>query len=141
MTEWSEEISSKLKLETAPMKKVLSLLKTEGFHVNGERKQVENLFFYYLLNSKMSVFDKRKLTEKVMPFGWRVSLQGRKLYFIPKVINKGDALKFICDKEGKAAEVGAGDSILDWDFLKSCRHRWVPLHGELVREPGITSFW
>jgi len=28
---------------------------------------------------------------------------------------------------------GAGDSILDWDFLKNCQHRFVPNHGELAK--------
>lgn len=140
LTEWTETISAKMRLETATMQEIFSLLRTEDVHVNGERRQAENLFFYYVLNSKISLSEKKRFSEKVMPYGWRVSLQGRKLYFIPRAINKGDALKFICEKEGQSAEVGAGDSVLDWDFLKNCKHRLVPLHGELVRENGITDF-
>jgi hypothetical protein len=69
--------------------------------------------------------------------GWKVSLQGRKLYFIPKVINKGDALEFVCNHCGGQVIAGSGDSLLDLDFLKHCRYQLVPDHGELISDPGI----
>jgi 3-deoxy-D-manno-octulosonate 8-phosphate phosphatase KdsC-like HAD superfamily phosphatase len=31
---------------------------------------------------------------------------------------------------------GAGDSVLDWDFLKNCTYRFVPSHGELLKVMG-----
>lgn len=35
---------------------------------------------------------------------------------------------------------GAGDSVLDWDFLKNCQYRFVPAHGELARVSGTSNF-
>ena len=35
---------------------------------------------------------------------------------------------------------GAGDSILDWDFLRNCHYRFVPAHGELARVSGTKDY-
>lgn len=140
ISEWTERISSKLKLEAAAQGELLSILDMEGVDIQGERREVEHFFFYYLLKNPISMSDKKKIVELAAPLGWRVSIQGRKLYFIPKAVNKGDALQFICEKEGQPPAVGAGDSILDWDFLKHCSLRLVPLHGELVREADNSDF-
>ena len=48
------------------------------------------------------------------------------------LISKGNALEYICNREGMEAIAGAGDSVLDWDFLQNCRNRFVPRHGELI---------
>lgn len=139
LVEWSEIISSRIRMETSFKEDLLSYCRSEGILINGKLKQVEDLFFYYILESLPLAEEMKIIIDKASSLGWRVSLQGRKLYFIPKAINKGDALEFICQKEGMEAIAGAGDSILDWDFLKGCRHRFVPNHGELVKEMNITG--
>lgn len=142
--EWSEYLFSKMRTETATMDEINFLLQKEFFIFEGKRKQVDDLFFYYILNTTLKIEDKVTITNLLAPFGWNVSLQGRKLYFIPKVINKGDALAYICSHHGESALAGSGDSILDWDFLKHCRYRIVPNHGELASDlsnfscPGVS---
>lgn len=136
MKEWSVHLSSKMRTETAAMEEIISFLQKEDFPINGKRKQVEDLFFYFILTSPISIKDKKSLCAALAQFGWNVSLQGRKLYLIPKVINKGDALEFVCSQKGARAIAGSGDSILDLDFLAHCRYRFVPNHGELVQDPS-----
>lgn len=132
--EWAESISSKMKTGSAGIREVMSRLDKEGFQMDGKIKQVEDLFFYYILLSPLAAGEKQMLSNLVSSIGWNVSLQGRKLYFIPKAINKGDALEFICNMNGAEAIAGAGDSSLDWDFLNRCRSPIVPNHGELAQE-------
>lgn len=134
--EWSEIVASKMKAESAVMQEILSILYKEDLHFNGRLKRVEDLFFYYILEKSLEIEKKNVLNDIISSFGWRVYLQGRKLYFIPKAINKGDALEFICTTEGKEAIAGSGDSKLDWDFLNRCRFRFVPNHSELVQNIG-----
>lgn len=93
---------------------------------------MEKLFFYFILNCLPTASDLLAVRELVALYGWRTSLQGRKLYLIPTLISKGNALDYICNREGMEAIAGAGDSVLDWDFLRNCRNRFVPRHGELV---------
>lgn len=132
LKEWSTEISLRLQRESVVKEEMLSILGREGVFFDGQLKQAENLFFYYILNNLPPASEKRAITDLASKFGWRISLQGRKFYFIPNVISKGTALEFICKREGMEAFAGAGDSNLDLDFLQNCRYRYVPKHGELA---------
>jgi hydroxymethylpyrimidine pyrophosphatase-like HAD family hydrolase len=139
LKEWSELTLTKLRLESVAQEELFSLMAKEGLSFDGQLKHAENLFFYYILNSFPSNFDMKTINEIVTKYGWRTSLQGRKLYFIPRAISKGTALAFICNREGLEAFAGAGDSVLDWDFLQMCHYRFVPSHGELTKLPGVAG--
>ncbi|GHH98276.1 hypothetical protein [Neobacillus kokaensis] len=140
LEEWSAHISAAMKRESLPMAEMLALLEREGFIFAGKLWHVENLFFYYTLTSLPPSFNRSMLEDFASMYGWRVSLQGRKLYFIPKAISKGAALDYICQREGISEIAGAGDSILDWDFLRNCQHRFVPKHGELANMSEMNAF-
>lgn len=131
--EWTNYVQNRLQQESVLEEEVLSTLSINGIRLNGQKKHAGKLFFYFILNSLPSAPEMKVINELVSKVGWRISLQGRKLYFIPLPINKGTALEFICQKEGEKLMAGAGDSILDWDFLKNCQYRFVPSHGELVK--------
>jgi hydroxymethylpyrimidine pyrophosphatase-like HAD family hydrolase len=139
LEEWSMILTEKMKSEAASIKELQSFLQNEGIYLDGEVKQAEELFFYFILKNIPSILTINKIKAAVTSFGWRISLQGRKLYFIPNAINKGDALEFICQKEGVTKMAGAGDSTLDWDFLKHCQAQYVPIHGELAQQKIITG--
>jgi hydroxymethylpyrimidine pyrophosphatase-like HAD family hydrolase len=133
MKEWSDYIDKCLRFESVSQAELLTILQREGFRIDGEKKQAEHLFFYYILNCLPAASELESIHNVAAKYGWRISLQGRKLYFIPKAISKGRALEFICNLEGMRVLAGAGDSILDWDFLQNCEYRFVPNHGELAR--------
>jgi hydroxymethylpyrimidine pyrophosphatase-like HAD family hydrolase len=140
LEEWSEHINTRLQSESISQAELLSILHGAGFHFDGQMRHAGKQFFYYILNNLPSASDKKVINELVGKYGWRISLQGRKLYFIPQAINKGSALEYICKHEGMKAIAGAGDSILDWDFLQNCQYRFVPRHGELAGELTTTKF-
>jgi hydroxymethylpyrimidine pyrophosphatase-like HAD family hydrolase len=134
MEEWSNQILNRVKLETVSQTELLSTLHREGVCLDGRRKQAEGWFFYFLLNCLPSNNERKLIEDLAAKSGWRISLQGRKLYFIPQAISKGNALEYICKLEGENSVAGAGDSLLDWDFLKNCQYRFVPNHGELAHK-------
>jgi hydroxymethylpyrimidine pyrophosphatase-like HAD family hydrolase len=138
--DWSAHIFNRMNAETVPQNELLANLKREGFQFDGQIKQAEDLFFYFILNSLPPASDRKAINDVAVSYGWRISIQGRKLYFIPRAISKGDALEFISKREGMEVIAGAGDSILDWDFLKNCQYRFVPAHGELARVSGISNY-
>jgi hydroxymethylpyrimidine pyrophosphatase-like HAD family hydrolase len=140
MKDWAAHIRNSMQAETIPQDELLSILTREGFQFDGQIKQAENLFFYFILNSLPPASDRKAINDVAVSYGWRISLQGRKLYFIPRAISKGDALDFICKREGMEVIAGAGDSILDWDFLKNCQYRFVPAHGELARVSATSNY-
>ena len=140
MDEWSARIKSQMTDESVTQAELLTKLNREGFQFDGQIKQAENLFFYFILNSLPPASDRQAINDLAELNGWRISIQGRKLYFIPRAISKGEALEFISKREGMEVIAGAGDSVLDWDFLKNCHYRFVPAHGELARVSGTSNY-
>jgi hypothetical protein len=63
--------------------------------------------------------------------GWRMSLQGRKLYWVPERLTKSAAVAEVARRADADVVVAAGDSLLDVDFLLRATHAIVPRHGEL----------
>lgn len=139
MEEWSSFLLARMGSDLASKREIKAYLRKFGFHFDGVEKEVEDLFFYIILVNSLSNIELDKISDAVSPLGWRISSQGRKLYFIPKAINKGVALEFICRREGMKAMTGAGDSNLDWDFIKHCLNRHIPVHGELASNKFITG--
>lgn len=63
--------------------------------------------------------------------GWQVSLQGRKLYLVPQVVNKWTAVAHIRELSQEKGVIAAGDSLLDLCMLQQADYAMVPCHGEL----------
>ncbi|MBT2690275.1 hypothetical protein J7I93_19060 [Bacillus sp. ISL-47] len=135
LEEWTGIVLDRLKTECSIFEDMIE--KTKGFELNGTLKTADNLFFYYILNEKLTSDAKSVISNLAESFGWRVSLQGRKLYFMPNPICKGEAVKFIKDREGISSVYGAGDSVLDHDFLQFCDYPYVPNHGELAKNKPL----
>ncbi len=63
--------------------------------------------------------------------GWRVSLQGSKLYCVPEALTKTAAVAEIVRRTGVELVLAAGDSLLDIDLLLGADLGIQPRHGEL----------
>ena len=64
--------------------------------------------------------------------GWQVSLQGRKLYWVPQSLRKSAAVAEVVRRTGADLVAAAGDSLLDVDLLEHADRGIVARHGELV---------
>ncbi|WP_432573766.1 HAD family hydrolase [Kineococcus sp. SYSU DK005] len=73
------------------------------------------------------------LTVLLDGWGYAVSLQGRKLYAVPRPLTKSAAVAEVVRRGGFAGSVAAGDSLLDADLLAAARAAVRPGHGELFR--------
>jgi len=67
--------------------------------------------------------------------GWSVSVQGRKIYFVPDGLSKGRAARVVAQYVGASSWVAAGDSLLDVDLLEGADAAIRPMHGELMEHP------
>lgn len=137
--DWNERLIKKLRMEAATIPQLLEELSPFLKEINGRLKIVEDLFIYIILEVPIDLVLKNTLMEAVLPLGWKISLQGRKLYFMPIPISKGNAVQFIAEREGISPQFGAGDSLFDEDLLRVCSVRFVPAHGELVSELEATD--
>jgi hypothetical protein len=92
-----------------------------------------NLFCY-------AVLDRARLPTGFVPGeaewaaerGWRVSLQGRKLYWVPRSLTKSAAVSEVRRRAGASCVLAAGDSLLDADLLVAADRGIAARHGELV---------
>jgi hypothetical protein len=66
------------------------------------------------------------------PRGWRVSLQGRKVYAVPEPLTKSAAAREVLRRTGGGTLLAAGDSLLDADLLEAADAAIRPAHGELA---------
>lgn len=64
--------------------------------------------------------------------GWRASLQGRKLYLLPEVLDKATAVAEVAARVGAGRVVAGGDSLLDAGMLGAADAAIRPAHGELA---------
>lgn len=135
LLEWKDVLKARLGQDCTLYQDMID--KVSCLSIQGNLKKAENLFFYYILDSVSDQINIEEISKFAFEHGWRISLQGKKLYFMPNPICKGEALKFIQEREMIDHMIGAGDSILDYDFLRHCQEALVPNHGELVQRPEI----
>ena len=64
--------------------------------------------------------------------GWQVSLQGRKLYWVPQSLRKSAAVAEVARRTDSEVVVADGDSLLDTDLLEQADRGVVARHGELA---------
>jgi hypothetical protein len=70
--------------------------------------------------------------------GWTTSLQGRKVYCLPRALTKSSAAVEVARRTGAEALLAAGDSLLDGELLETADAAIRPAHGELA-ETGWLS--
>ncbi|MCM3030583.1 HAD family hydrolase [Niallia sp. MER 6] len=132
LSDWTKEVQVKLAEQCIEKEKLMELV--NGQALPGSMKIADDLFFYYILEQQITSETKKLIGKIALENGWKVSLQGRKLYFMPAPVCKGEAVKFIQKREGIKITAGAGDSLLDFPLLDACTHAWMPKHGELADE-------
>lgn len=140
LPDWRDSISDRLKQESSSLEELQDILQKDLYQVNGDLKSAEGLFLYYLLEERLSANQVQEFKRAASSYGWRISYQGRKLYFMPNPISKGEAVSFVKEREGIHTLIGAGDSLLDEDFLVKCDHSFIPAHGELAGDHGLMTY-
>lgn len=81
----------------------------------------------------------KELVDWAGPRGWTVSLQGRKIYAVPRPLTKSAAVREVARRAGADLTLSIGDSLLDADLLLSTDLAWRPGHGELADTGWNTS--
>ncbi|MBY9080086.1 hydrolase [Paenibacillus sp. HN-1] len=74
------------------------------------------------------------LSDRLRGLGWRVSLQGRKLYAVPAAVSKSEAVLHISRRLGRRVMAASGDSLLDRSLLDIADCAIVPPHGEIYAQ-------
>ena len=101
-----------------------------GVHV------VPGLFAYCVLRpgqrEALALDRLEELSALAAGWGYGLSLQGRKLYAVPRGLTKAAAAQEVASRLGADGFVAAGDSLLDVDLLLAAVRGVRPRHGELL---------
>jgi hypothetical protein len=63
--------------------------------------------------------------------GWRVAPHGRKVYLLPRGLDKAHAVAFLAERLGGPV-LAAGDTVLDREMLLAAQRAWIPAGSELA---------
>ncbi|MFD7979269.1 HAD family hydrolase [Streptomyces sp. NPDC059071] len=138
--DWHAEVLRRVGDACAPLAEIRAYL-TATTDLSWVRKHrvAEDLFAYLVVERERLPQDwLDRFTEWAGERGWTVSLQGRKVYAVPKPLTKSAAMREVARRTGATLTLAAGDSLLDADLLLAADLAWRPGHGELA-DSGWTA--
>ncbi len=94
-------------------------------------RDADGFFAYLVATERAAIPDLRDLEAELAAAGWTLSIQGRKVYLVPRQLTKEAAIAEVVRRTGTAAVVAAGDSLLDLGMLRAADAAVRPAHGEL----------
>lgn len=95
----------------------------------------DELFYTFVVHRDSLPLDEiTRMAERLDALGWKVSLQGRKLYIVPEAVNKSDAILHVRRTVRSGPMVASGDSLLDKSLLAAADYAIAPCHGEIFAE-------
>ncbi|MGW0763696.1 HAD family hydrolase [Streptomyces sp. NPDC002814] len=142
--DWYARVTARLADECASLAEVREhLMETADPLWVRKHRVAEDLFAYMVVERELLPEDwVKELAVWAENRGWTVSLQGRKIYAVPKPLTKSAAMRELARRTGAELTLAAGDSLLDADLLLAADQGWRPGHGELAdadwTAPAIT---
>ncbi|MFF4252198.1 HAD family hydrolase [Streptomyces sp. NPDC001663] len=132
--DWHARVTARLAEECAPLDEVREhLLATADPEWVRKHRVAEDLFAYLVVERELLPEEwVKELAVWAENRGWTVSLQGRKIYAVPKPLTKSAAMREVALRTGAELTLAAGDSLLDADLLLAADRGWRPGHGELA---------
>lgn len=143
--DWHARVQAKLAAECAPLEEVRQYLADSADPAWVRKHRIAEDLFAYLVVERELLPEEwvKELAVWAENRGWTVSLQGRKIYAVPKPLTKSAAMHEVAHRTGATLTLAAGDSLLDADLLLAADKGWRPGHGELADDswtaPKITA--
>ncbi|MGP4003639.1 HAD family hydrolase [Streptomyces sp. 8N706] len=132
--DWQAQVRDTLEAGCAPLAAVREHLLRSADPAWLLKERVAEDLFAYLVVDRPQLPDTwvKELARWADGQGWTVSLQGRKIYAVPKPLTKSAAVAEVARRTGATEILTAGDSLLDADLLLAGDRGWRPGHGELA---------
>jgi len=131
--EWNQKMHSSIRSQCEHPEKVAERLKTfENRPWMIKVREVEQVFHYFVVDEKrFDASELQNLFADLKNWNWDVIFNGRKIYFIPNVLEKVTALKRIMELEDCRSIYSAGDTSLDICMAEISERFYLPGHGEV----------
>ncbi len=93
---------------------------------------MDSLFaVHYVDRDALSLEQYQAMMQSFDKYGWRIWLNGRKLYMMPKILTKESAIAYLREHCVHDTHIAAGDSIMDYGMLAMADIGYTPSHGDL----------
>jgi hypothetical protein len=129
---WQDRVRTHLSGTGRPLPEVLRL--AERWADPGwvrTLRVADDSFVYLVAHDRCLIPDLDGLSAELADAGWTLSVQGRKVYLVPRGLTKEAALAEVACRTGSARIAAAGDSLLDAGMLTAADAAVRPAHGEL----------
>jgi hypothetical protein len=137
--EWTAAVGAAIAASARPVAEVAALAeRLVGDGWARVSRVADGLFVYVVAHSREAIPDLGELARSLAADGWRLSVQGRKVYLVPAALTKEAAVAEVMRRVGATALAAAGDSLLDAGLLARADLAVRPAHGEL-HEQGWTA--
>ncbi|MGW5675771.1 HAD family hydrolase [Streptomyces sp. NPDC003860] len=132
--DWRRRVAARLTDECASLDEVRGHLRAVADPAWLLKERVAEDLFAYLVVDRAQLPAEwiEELSAWAELRGWSVSLQGRKVYAVPRPLTKSAAVREVAHRTGADEVLAAGDSLLDADLLLAADRGWRPGHGELA---------
>jgi hydroxymethylpyrimidine pyrophosphatase-like HAD family hydrolase len=136
--EWDKLIRSRLSITSLPNEDMLkAFAKIRHEEWIEEQFYIDELFYMFLVKKEhMPLKELEAFGKELFELGWRMFLNGRKLYVLPYNLNKAFAVSYLQSYVNYDIHAAAGDSVMDYDMLIQADIGYSPPHGELFARQG-----
>ncbi|MEC1180218.1 HAD family hydrolase [Metasolibacillus meyeri] len=140
--QWTKIMKQRIAASAVPYAEIAQHLQRMESSIWLQRSRcMDSLFVvHYVDKEAFSAAHYQELQQAVNPYGWRIWLNGRKLYMMPKVLTKEAAITYLQEHCTYNQHVAAGDSIMDYGMLALADIGYTPYHGDLKdKQPQALS--
>ncbi|MFJ4009395.1 HAD family hydrolase [Streptomyces sp. NPDC090026] len=132
--DWHRSVERRLAAECAPLAEIRAHLAATADPAWLRKERIAEDLFAYLVVERPLLPESwlKDLAGWAEERGYSVSLQGRKVYVVPRPLTKSAAMREVARRTGARLTLAAGDSLLDADLLAAADRGWRPGHGELA---------
>lgn len=136
LRKWQEIISERLK-SCNSLEDTKRIFDDKYSDIEGILKirSVDDMFFYIVVD-----FDKFAI-ESIKPFEmllkklkWKMYVSGRKIYFLPEVLTKENAIEFLIEYLKEDSFCAMGDSNMDLGMLEKSKRAFVPAKSPVIKD-------
>ncbi|MBO5287498.1 MAG: HAD hydrolase family protein [Clostridia bacterium] len=132
---WLNETHRQIDKYRAERKRLEELLLKEDLYIRV--RQVDDIYLFSYIKEGVDIQKKAKEYKDITPLN--VIASGKKLYFFPPIINKGEATRKIKNLLNMGETISAGDSTIDVPMLNETDYRVIPNNylKEYVKSEGL----
>ena len=134
LPEWTRYVKQRINQHASPFTDILNYLEgpQPDRFLRSSLRLMDQLFYAARIDPNSLPHDELpSFREWLKKEGWDLSIQGRKIYFIPSVVNKWEGVSFVKEQIGAKQVIAAGDSLLDLDMITQANYGIAPSHGEI----------